>query len=275
MARALTVNGANKIFILGRREEALLRTQSSLPAEHAKVIIPIACDVTSKDSVSSAYQTITQTHATSTLDVLICNSGTNGPPVPTSTPNITIAELCTNMLNPTSEAITNTYDVNLTGVHLTVATFLPLLEAANTQRGPHNPMTTKPRPQIITTSSIGGLGRRPLANLSYGPSKAALIHMTKMFSTMLIPFDIRANTIAPGLFMSDMTAGLMDLLKLTAETHNVEGNIDRSIVPAMRGGDEQDIAGVILWLCGRAGAYVNGCVVVVDGGRNSGLPSVY
>jgi len=47
MARALAVNGAAKIFIVGRREEALTRTKSSLPEEYSKVIIPIIADVTS------------------------------------------------------------------------------------------------------------------------------------------------------------------------------------------------------------------------------------
>lgn len=273
MARALSVNGASKVFVLGRREEALLRTQSSLPSENAKTLIPITCDVTSKESLSAAYKSITETHKTTELDILICNSGTSGPDVNT-TPS-TIAELSANMLAPTEDAITNTYHVNLTGIHLTVATFLPLLDAANKSRPAHNPITSKPRPQIITTSSIGAFNRRPLANLSYGPSKAGVIHLTKQFATMLVPFDIRANTIAPGLYMSEMTQGYLSANKLDQGNHNIEGNIGKESIPATRGGDEQDMAGVVLWLCSRAGAFINGCVVVTDGGRLSVVPASY
>lgn len=272
MARGLAVNGANKIVIIGRREDALRRTQSSLPAEHAKTLIPVTCDVTSKDSLSAALKTVTETHGISTLDVLICNSGTGGPYVDTAPP--TIDKLVANMLSPSEEEITNTYRVNLTGVYLTVATFLPLLDAANKARAPLG-TTDKPRPQIITTSSIGGFNRRPLSNLSYGPSKAGVIHMTKQLATMLVPYDIRANTIAPGLYMSEMTTGFMQSRKLDATNHNVEGNLTKDEIPATRGGDEQDMAGVVLWLCSRAGSYMNGCVVVTDGGRLSVVPASY
>jgi len=51
MARALAVNGASKIFIIGRREEALTRTRSSLPEHYSNVVIPIIADVTSKSSL--------------------------------------------------------------------------------------------------------------------------------------------------------------------------------------------------------------------------------
>lgn len=275
MARALAVNGANKVFILGRREEALLRTQSSLPAEHAKTLIPITCDITSKEALAAAHETITKTHNITELDVLICNSGTNGPSADCA-PD-TIADLARNLLEPTEEALTNTYRVNLTGIHLTVATFLPLLDAANKARdsSEYNPTTTKARPQIITTASIGAFNRRPLSNLTYGPSKAGVIHLTKMLSTMLIPFDIRANTIAPGLYMSEMTEGFLGAKNISKENHNIEGSVPKDMVPATRGGDEQDMAGVVLWLCSRAGSFINGCVVVTDGGRLSVVPNSY
>lgn len=272
MARGLAANGANKIVIIGRREEALRRTQASLPSEHAKTLIPVTCDVTSKESLSAALKTVTETHGISTLDVLICNSGTSGPSVKTVTP--TIDELVANMLAPSEEETTNTFRVNLTGVYLTIATFLPLLDAANKAR-PAIGTTDKPRPQIITTSSIGGFNRQPLANLSYGPSKAGVVHMTKQLATLLVAHDIRANTIAPGLYMSEMTTGYMSSNKLDSDNHNREGNVKKSEIPATRGGDEQDMAGLVLWLCSRAGSYINGCVVVTDGGRLSVVPASY
>lgn len=54
-----------------------------------------------------------------------------------------------------------------------------------------------------------------------------------------------------------------------------EGNIPRSFVPAERFGDAEDIAGAILFLVSKAGAYINGNVLLTDGGRLGVLPSTY
>ncbi|KAK5075800.1 hypothetical protein LTR24_009873 [Lithohypha guttulata] len=273
MARALAVNRAAKVFIIGRREEALNRTKSSLPEKYSKNIVTITADVTSKSSLASALDNV-KNNGVNELDVLICNSGISGPKVDTN--NIsTIDELSQNMLAPAEQDVTSTYHVNLTGIHLTVATFLPLLDAANKARSaPSADKPFKPRPQIITTSSIGGVNRRPMGNISYGPSKAGVIHMTKQLATVLVPYDIRANTIAPGLYLSEMTQDSMQA-QGKAETHNIEGTWGKDIIPATRSGDEEDMAGVVLWLCSRAGGYTNGCVVVTDGGRMGVVPGSY
>ena len=176
MARALAVNGASKVFIVGRREDSLNKTKSSLPEQYAQAIIPVVGDVTSKSSLTSVLEAVSSTHGVKELDVLICNSGISGPGVATrdtknNKPLDSVRELSKNMLAPEEQEITSTYHVNLTGVHLTIATFLPLLDAANKARPEPSASTQfKPRPQIITTSSIGGLSRMPLGNLSYGPS---------------------------------------------------------------------------------------------------------
>lgn len=273
MARALAINGASKVFIIGRREDALNRTKSSLPEQYSKAVIPVIADVTSKSSLASALDTV-KSNGVNELDVLICNSGISGPKVDTTGVS-SVEELSKNMLAPEEQDITGTYHVNLTGIHLTVGTFLPLLDAANKARPePSADKPFKPRPQIITTSSIGGMNRRPLGNISYGPSKAAAIHMTKQLATLLVPYDIRANTIAPGLYLSEMT---QDSYKAQGkmDTHNVEGTWSKDQIPATRSGDEEDMAGVILWLCSRAGGYTNGAIVLSDGGRMSVLPGGY
>lgn len=280
MARALAVNGAAKIFIIGRREEALTRTKSSLPEQYSKVIIPILGDVTSKSSLASVRDKIKNEHSTTQIDVLFCNSGISGPSVATSDPKTkkpyeSVDGLAAAMLEPEGDAISSTFHVNVTGIHLTVATFLPLLDAANEARpSPSADAPFKPRPQIITTASIGGYNRVPLGNLSYGPSKAAVIHLTKQLATVLVPHDIRANAIAPGLYLSEMTEGSMKA-QGRAEAHNVEGTWPKDVIPATRSGDEEDMAGAILFLCSRAGGYVNGNVLVTDGGRLSVLPGSY
>ena len=100
------------------------------------------------------------------------------------------------------------------------------------------------------------------------------MHMTKQLATLLVPYDIRANCIAPGLYLSEMTEGMMKS-QGREESHNVEGNWPKEVVPATRTGDESDMAGVVLWLCSRAGAYVDGNVVISDGGRLGVVPGSY
>lgn len=272
MARALAANGASKVFIIGRRESSLKETADSVPGGK---IVPLVGDVTSKQSLSECLEKVKA--QVDSIDVLVANSGISGPPVATVDKNqqpIPLEELAQNMWKPEPEEINSTYAVNLTGVHFTVAAFLPLLDAANKKRPTPTKGNFTPRPQIITTGSIGGYNRKPLGNLSYAPSKSGIIHLTKQLSTMLVPYDIRANVIAPGLYYSEMTHGMYQAQGVT-ETHNIEGTFPKAVVPATRTGDEPDMAGVILWLCSRAGAYINGCVVVTDGGRLAVQPSSY
>ncbi|KAI1624865.1 3-oxoacyl-reductase [Exophiala viscosa] len=272
MARALAANGASKVFIIGRREAALKETAESVPGGK---IIPLVGDVTSKESLQQCYDKVKA--QVDSIDVLVANSGISGPSVPvldSERKPVGIEQLAKNMWAPEPEDVNSTYLVNITGVHFTIAAFLPLLAEANKKRPQPTEENFKPRPQIITTGSIGGYNRNVLGNLSYGPSKSAVMHMSKQLATALVNYDIRVNVIAPGLYFSEMTEGMYKA-QGKVETHNVEGTFAKDVVPATRTGDEQDMAGVILWLCSRAGAYINGCTVVTDGGRLSVLPSSY
>ncbi|KIW95805.1 uncharacterized protein Z519_02869 [Cladophialophora bantiana CBS 173.52] len=204
MARALAANGASKVFVIGRREGPLNEAASSVPGG---TIVPIVGDVTSKDSLQVCVDQVKQ--YVDAVDVLIANSGVSGPSVPVLDENqesIPLLQLAKNMWNPSPEAINSTYAVNITGVHFTVAAFLPLLHEANLKRPqPPSLENFKPRPQIITVGSVGAFRRNPLANLSYGPSKAGVTHLTKSLATTLVPYDIRANVICPGFYYSEMT----------------------------------------------------------------------
>ena len=272
MARALAANGASKVFIIGRRDSKLKETADSVAGG---TIIPLVGDVTSKQSLQQCFEQVKA--QVDHIDVLVANSGISGPSVPTVDKDqkpVSIDELAQNMWKPEPEEVTSTYAVNLTGVHFTVAAFLPLLAAANKKRPTPAKDNFTPRPQIITTASIGGFNRKPLGNLSYGASKIGVVHLTKQLATSLVPYDIRANVIAPGLYYSEMTHGMYQAQGKT-EVHNIEGAFPKEMVPATRTGDEQDMAGVILWLCSRAGAYINGNVVVTDGGRLGVVPASY
>jgi NAD(P)-dependent dehydrogenase (short-subunit alcohol dehydrogenase family) len=94
--------------------------------------------------------------------------------------------------------------INSTAMFYTMLAFLPLLDAGN--KDPSSPtIKTGVKSQFIATSSIGAFSRRPGAGFAYAGSKAAVIHMVKQLSTNLVPYQIRANVIAPGIYPSVMS----------------------------------------------------------------------
>jgi NAD(P)-dependent dehydrogenase (short-subunit alcohol dehydrogenase family) len=122
---------------------------------------------------------------------------------------------------------------------------------------------TPARPaKVINIASIDGLSVNPWETYSYGASKAGLIHLTRRLALRLIQDHIVVSGIAPGHFPSDMNKEARD--------HGEE--LARQ-VPAGRLGTPQDIAAAAIYLASRAGDYVVGETVVVDGGANFGRGS--
>jgi NAD(P)-dependent dehydrogenase (short-subunit alcohol dehydrogenase family) len=138
---------------------------------------------------------------------------------------------------------------NVEGVfHLTVA-LLPQLRAAATVDDPA---------RVINIGSIDGLRTPVVENYSYSASKAAVHMLTRHLAKRLAGEHITVNAIAPGPFESKMMAHVLD----NPETRElVEQN-----VPLGRIGRPDDVAGLTLFLASRAGAYVTGAVIPLDGG---------
>lgn len=111
--------------------------------------------------------------------------------------------------------------------------------------------------KVINIASIDGVSVNPLETYSYAASKAGLIHLTKRMSLRLVQDNIVVSGIAPGAFASDMNKAARD--------HGDE--VSRRI-PARRIGTDEDMAGVAIYLASRAGDYVVGHTVVVDGGAS-------
>lgn len=82
----------------------------------------------------------------------------------------------------------------------------------------------------------------------------------KNLGCFLVPHDIRTNIIAPGWFPSDMTTAVS---KAWEETGGV---MPKTLVPQQRMGNEDEMAGTILYLASKAGGYCNGNMMVIDGG---------
>jgi THO complex subunit 3 len=162
--------------------------------------------------------------------------------------------------------------------------FLPLLDAANTRRGwPTGKVTGdgNPREQdtsvlsklgldpdddrmahIITVASVASYMRVAFAGLAYNASKSGAAHLARMMSTILSEWGIRSNVICPGPFPSEMT-----------KDNNPKFGTKQ--VPQGRMGSANDIAGLLLFLVGKGGAYINGTTQVTDGGRLGVFPSTY
>jgi len=114
----------------------------------------------------------------------------------------------------------------------------------------------KSRPaKVINVASIDGVSVNPQETYSYAASKGGLIHLTKRMSLRLVQDNIVVSGIAPGAFASDMNRVARDHADEVAKR-----------IPAGRIGRDEDMAGVAIYLASRAGDYVVGQTIVVDGG---------
>jgi NAD(P)-dependent dehydrogenase (short-subunit alcohol dehydrogenase family) len=115
---------------------------------------------------------------------------------------------------------------------------------------------TRERPaKVINIASIDGIFVNPLETYSYHASKAGLIHLTRRMAAKLIADNIVVSAIAPGPFASDMNTAARDHAEQVAQR-----------VPAKRIGTDEDMAGAAIFLASRAGDYVVGATLTVDGG---------
>ena len=91
----------------------------------------------------------------------------------------------------------------------------------------------------------------------------------------LAPYSIRVNAIAPGLFPTELASGLIAQGGDTEQDPTEEGAFEKSFIPAERLGKTEDIVGAMLYMASAAGAYLNGNVQIIDGGRISQLNGTY
>lgn len=109
--------------------------------------------------------------------------------------------------------------------------------------------------KIINIASIDGIKINPWETYSYQASKAAMIHLTRRLAARLIQDHIAVSGIAPGAFASSMNKAARDASDTVS-----------SMVPAKRIGNPEDMAGTAVYLASRAGDYVVGDTLAVDGG---------
>ncbi len=227
MARGLLQAGAS-VYISSRKADACAAAADELGSYGPVVAVP-ANLATEEECLRLAREVGEREQA---LHILVNNAGaTWGAP---------LAEF------PAS-AWDKVLDLNLKSPFFLTRAFLPMLETAGT---PDDPA------RVINVGSIDGLRVPALPNYSYSASKAGLHHLTRVLARELGPRHITVNAVAPGPFES----------KMMAATLRAAGGQIAAMAPLRRIGRPDDMAGVAVYLASRAGAYVTGAVIPVDGG---------
>jgi len=202
MARALAANGAAKVYILGRRLSLLKEATSS---NFPEVLVPLECDVTSKSSLQHVVDTVTA--ADGYVNLVVANSGVPGP-LAGYDPTLSVSDLRKRLFDGVEpEDMTAAYHVNATGVFYTILAFLELLDEGNKRAvagggfgRPDQEDAKVPavQSQVIVTASISAYMRGRWSAPSYVGSKAAVLQLSKQAASMLSPYGIRVNALAPG-----------------------------------------------------------------------------
>lgn len=142
-------------------------------------------------------------------------------------------------------------NVNVAGLFDLTQRLLPMLIASS---NPDDPA------RVVNVGSV--MGERAMGDgaYSYSASKAAVHHLTQILGKELAPHHVTVNALAPGPFVSRMTA-------FATADEDMRGKVGQD-VPLRRVGTDTDIAGCMLFLCGKGGGYVTGAIIPVSGGIN-------
>jgi NAD(P)-dependent dehydrogenase (short-subunit alcohol dehydrogenase family) len=228
IARGLLQAGAARVYISSRKAEGCAAAEAEL-SQYGQVTAIVADLSTEAECQRLASEVGAREQA---VHVLVNNAGaTWGAP---------LEEF------PAS-AWDKVLDLNLKSPFYLTRALLPLLEAAGTADDPA---------RVISIGSIDGLRVSSLPTYSYAASKAGLHHLTRVLAKELGPRHITVNAVAPGPFES----------KMMAATLRAFGDEIAAAAPLRRIGRPDDMAGVAVFLSSRAGAYVTGAVIPVDGG---------
>ena len=217
-------------------------------------IIPLVGDITDKKDIERLAKELESKEKV--LSILINNAGIQetGKMNPSGE---NAEEFRDNLFHSEGQEFdnwTSEYRTNVAQLYFTTGAFLPLLQrASENERGYSG--------TVINITSISGIVLKSQGHFSYNASKAAAIHLTKMLASEISNkgIKIRINSIAPGVFPSEMTAGESgDDMKSSLPKES------KSMLPSERPGKDSDMANAILFAA--TNQYLNGQIVPVDGG---------
>jgi NAD(P)-dependent dehydrogenase (short-subunit alcohol dehydrogenase family) len=215
-----------RVYISARKAAACDQTAAELSALGTCISLP--ADVSTVEGARALAAAVAQREEH--LDILVNNAGAAwGAP---------LAEF------PES-GWDKVVDLNMKAPFFLTQALLPLLA-----RGAQRQMA-----KVINIASIDGVSVNPWETYSYQASKAGLIHLTRRMALALAKQHIGVSAIAPGAFASEMNREARDHADQVA-----------AHVPAGRVGTTEDMAGAAIYLASRAGDYVVGSTLIVDGG---------
>lgn len=227
IARGYVEAGA-KVYISSRNEAVCREVEAELSKHGTCIALP--ADLSTEAECNRLAAEVGQRE--SSLDILVNNAGANWG-------------------EPYEEFPDSAWDkvlaLNVKSIFQLTRAATPLLGKAGHQESPA---------RVINIGSIDGIKPPALETYAYSASKAAVHHMTRVLAKKLAPRHITVNAVAPGPFQSKMMAATLDKF----------GEMIASTNPLGRIGRPDDMAGVAIFLASRAGAYLTGAVIPVDGG---------
>jgi len=237
IATGFVRNGA-KVYISSRTAKECDTTAKELTALGPGTCVPVPADLQKLEEVQRLVDIVQSREKA--LHVLVNNAGATWGADVDEHPDAAFTKILT---------------LNVQRVFTLTQKCLPLLRQASAQGGMDGPSFKDPA-RIINIGSVEGEHVPPNHTYSYSASKAALHHLSRHLAGRLGLDGITVNTIACGAFES----------KMMAHTLQTQGEIIKASLPLQRIGTPHDIAGTTLFLSSRAGAYVNGATIALDGG---------
>ena len=236
IAAGYLANGA-KVYITSRKADVCDATAARLAQTYGGECVSIPADMATLEGIEGFVKTFGE-HETR-LDVLVNNAG-----VAWGAPLEEFPEVGWDKV----------MDTNVKGVFFLTQKLLPYLESSATHESPAH---------VINVGSIDGIKTPIFDNFSYGPSKAAVHHLTRVLAAHLVKRNIIVNGIAPGPFPTYMlSAGVGG----GGDTENTDWDALGKGNPRGRVGTPEDIAGLAIFLSSRACGFTVGDVITCDGG---------
>jgi 2-deoxy-D-gluconate 3-dehydrogenase len=236
IAAGFLANGA-RVYISSRKADVCDATAARLMSEYGGECVSVPANLAELDGIEAAVVEIEKRE--DKLDILVNNAGVSwGAP---------LGEF-------PEKGWDKVMDTNVKGVFFLTQRLLPLLEAAGTAEDPA---------RVINVGSIDGIKTSAFENYSYGPSKAAVHHMTRQLAAHLVRRNIIVNGIAPGPFPTWMlSTGVGGGGDVEATDWDAVGKSN----PRGRVGTAEDIAGLAIFLSSRASGFTVGDTITCDGG---------
>ena len=221
----------SKVYITARKEEALVKKAEELSQKYDCECIPVSGDISNTEGIDALVKFLNDAESGG-IDYLINNAG---------------AAWGANYDDLPESGWDKVIDLNLKTPFFLTQKLTPLLEKKGTSEDPS---------RVVNIASIDGLHVPLMETYSYTASKSGIIHLTKHLAKTLVSRNIIVNAIAPGPFDSHMLGKAV----------NFDYSFIAESVPRKRIGSPEDIAGLCIYLCSRAGAYTIGETITCDGG---------